>query len=185
MNNDFFDFDMIRSKKLVTKNNENRYHLINEIGKSLWEDNGKGYMTRKAAYKTYINEKKPELYEAYDIQELDDILDELCDRDEKEEAKEDNISNPKHYKLDGLDIESIDVVKAVLGEEGFINFCLGNILKYAIRAKKKGQFDSDIGKIKTYCEFIAETKTQKSVSVTIFDGLRNMVKAVRKYVGIE
>ena len=96
-----------------------------------------------------------------------------------------DISNPKHYKLDGLDIESIDVVKAVLGEEGFINFCLGNILKYAIRAKKKGQFDSDIGKIKTYCEFIAETKERKTAFVTISDGLKNMVKAVRKYVGIE
>ena len=96
-----------------------------------------------------------------------------------------DISNPKHYKLDGLDIESIDVVKAVLGEEGFINFCLGNILKYAIRAKKKGQFDSDIGKIKTYCEFIAEAKERKTTFVTISEGLRNMVKAVRKYIGIE
>ena len=156
MYDDYFDFDMIRSKKLVTKNNENRYHIINEVGKALWDNNGNGYMTRKAAYRGYINQKKPEMNEAYDIHELDDIIDGLCDRDEKEE--ENNISNPKHYKLDGLDVESIDVVKAVLGEEGFIDFCLGNILKYAIRAKKKGQFDGDIGKIKTYSEFIERTK---------------------------
>lgn len=156
---DYFDLDSLRSKKLVINKFESRYYLINEITKERWDNNGNGYMTRKAAYGDYINNKKPEMTEAYDLNELDDIIDELCDRDEKEEeAKENDISNPKHYKLDGLDIESIDVVKAVLGEEGFINFCLGNILKYAIRAKKKGQFDSDIGKIKTYCEFIERIK---------------------------
>lgn len=185
MNNDYFELDELRSKKLITNKPEQRYHLVDKTGKSILNNGDKGYMSRKAVYKAYINLKKPELYEAYDIQELDDILDELCKRDERIETQEDNISNPKHYKLDGLDIESIDVVKAVLGEEGFINFCLGNILKYAIRAKKKGQFDSDIGKIKTYCEFIAETKERKTTFVTISEGLRNMVKAVRKYIGIE
>lgn len=68
----------------------------------------------------------------------------------------DQINYPSHYKLDGLDVESIDVVKAVLGDEGFKEFCLGNILKYAIRCKKKGQYDDDIRKIKKYCEYIIE-----------------------------
>lgn len=66
----------------------------------------------------------------------------------------DQINYPNHYNLDGLDIESIDVVKAVLGKDGFKEFCLGNILKYAIRCKKKGQYHDDIRKIKKYCEFI-------------------------------
>ena len=29
---------------------------------------------------------------------------------------EENIKNPKHYKLNGLEIESIDIVKAVSSE---------------------------------------------------------------------
>lgn len=159
MNNDYFGLDDIKSKKLVTNKPEQRYHLVDKTGKSIWNNNKNGYTSREAVYKSYFQFKTPDIYKAYDLSNINEIIEYLCDRDEKEEeAKEDNISNPKHYKLDGLDIESIDVVKAVLGEEGFINFCLGNILKYAIRAKKKGQFDSDIGKIKTYCEFIAETK---------------------------
>lgn len=31
----------------------------------------------------------------------------------------DVIKNPRHYNLDGLGIESIDVIRAVLGKEGF------------------------------------------------------------------
>lgn len=49
----------------------------------------------------------------------------------------DQINYPSHYRLDGLDVESIDVVNAVLGNDGFKEFCLGNILKYAIRCKKE------------------------------------------------
>ena len=68
----------------------------------------------------------------------------------------DQIHYPSHYRLDGLDIESIDVVKAVLGNDGFKEFCLSNILKYAIRCKKKGQYENDVRKIKRYCEYIIE-----------------------------
>ena len=69
----------------------------------------------------------------------------------------DDVYYPSHYKLDGLDIESIDVVKSVLGDEGFREFCLGNILKYAIRCKKKGMYEKDIRKMKRYSEFIIST----------------------------
>lgn len=161
MNNEYIGLDRISSKKATTLiRGRQRFYLINDkTGKSIWDNDKKGYASREDAYTSYIREERPDIGFSYSTCEIDDVVYYLCDRDEKEEeAKEDNISNPKHYKLDGLDIESIDVVKAVLGEEGFIDFCLGNILKYAIRAKKKGQFDSDIGKIKTYCEFIERTK---------------------------
>lgn len=69
----------------------------------------------------------------------------------------DDVNYPSHYKLDGLDIESIDVLRAVLGDEGFKDFCLGNILKYGIRCKKKGMYEKDIRKIKRYSEFIINT----------------------------
>ena len=48
----------------------------------------------------------------------------------------DNINSPKHYKLPSLNIESIDVIRAILGKY-FKWFCLGNIIKYVLRAEKK------------------------------------------------
>ena len=48
-------------------------------------------------------------------------------------SNNDNIKSPKHYKLEGLNIESIDVIRATLGKEGFKSFCKGNIMKYLIR----------------------------------------------------
>lgn len=47
------------------------------------------------------------------------------------------VKSPKHYKLPGLNIESIDVLRAVLTPEEFKGFCKGNALKYLIRAGKK------------------------------------------------
>lgn len=49
----------------------------------------------------------------------------------------DEVNNPKHYKLNGLNIESVDVIKAVLTEEEFKGWCRGNALKYLMRAGKK------------------------------------------------
>ena len=50
----------------------------------------------------------------------------------------DNVNSPKHYMLDGLGIEVKDVifevVKDMKGEEAV---CVGNILKYVMRARKK------------------------------------------------
>ena len=56
----------------------------------------------------------------------------------------DNVNNPNHYKL-GCGVESIEIIKRVLGMRGFVAFCLGNILKYLIRAEKKNWL---IGKIR-------------------------------------
>jgi hypothetical protein len=70
----------------------------------------------------------------------------------------DNVKSPKHYKLDGLDIESIDVIKAILGREGFKAFCHGNALKYLTRANKKNGVE-DFEKAKVYIEwYIKENK---------------------------
>lgn len=55
-----------------------------------------------------------------------------------ENHSEDKINSPAHYQLDGLDIESIDIIRSVLGEDGFRKFCRGNAIKYIIRADHKG-----------------------------------------------
>lgn len=42
------------------------------------------------------------------------------------------VKSPKHYKLPGLNIESIDVLRAALTPEEFKGFCKGEALKYLI-----------------------------------------------------
>ena len=61
----------------------------------------------------------------------------------------DSVNETKHYKLDGLDIESIDAIRAILGENGFKAFCRGNALKYLIRADNKGGLE-DLEKARVY-----------------------------------
>lgn len=64
----------------------------------------------------------------------------------------DNIKSPKHYKLEGLNVESIEVIKSILGKEGFKAFCKGNTMKYLIRAEKKNGLE-DYRKAKTYLDW--------------------------------
>lgn len=64
-------------------------------------------------------------------------------------SAQDTIKNPSHYKLDGLDIEAIDVIEAVLGEEGFKAHCRGCALKYLLRADKKNHKE-DLKKARVY-----------------------------------
>ena len=49
----------------------------------------------------------------------------------------DEVHAPAHYKLNGLNIESVDVIRAVLTDEEFKGWCRGNALKYLMRAGKK------------------------------------------------
>lgn len=65
---------------------------------------------------------------------------------------EDNINSPKHYKLPGLNIESIDIIRAILGKY-FKWFCLGNIIKYILRAEKKNGLE-DYKKARKYLDWL-------------------------------
>lgn len=68
----------------------------------------------------------------------------------KEQSHEcDTIKNPSHYKLEGLDIEAIDVIEAVLGKDGFKAHCRGCALKYLLRADKKNRTE-DLKKARVY-----------------------------------
>lgn len=49
----------------------------------------------------------------------------------------DEVHNPNHYKLNGLNIEVVDVIRATLTDEEFKGWCRGNALKYLMRAGKK------------------------------------------------
>lgn len=54
---------------------------------------------------------------------------------EPKETMNDKINSPSHYTSGG--IEAIDYIKAKLGTDGCIAYCLGNVIKYVSRAGKK------------------------------------------------
>lgn len=49
----------------------------------------------------------------------------------------DLINNPPHYQT-AAGLECIDAIRAALGDEAFVAYCRGNVLKYAWRAPMKG-----------------------------------------------
>ena len=61
----------------------------------------------------------------------------------------DKMISPKHYKLEGLDIEAIDVIKSVLGKDKFEGYCRGNVIKYILRADSKNGIE-DLKKAQVY-----------------------------------
>lgn len=71
----------------------------------------------------------------------------------------DPVLSPSHYKLKGLgEIESIDVLEAVLSKEEFSGFCHGNALKYLIRAGKKDDKVQDLEKAKVYVQWLIDNE---------------------------
>lgn len=73
------------------------------------------------------------------------------------------VKSPKHYKLPGLNIESIDVLRAALTPEEFKGFCKGNALKYLILAGKKDDELQDLKKAGVYIGWCIDAQsTSKS-----------------------
>lgn len=68
----------------------------------------------------------------------------------------DAVKKPNHYQIIS-GFESIDIIACSMTEEQFKGFCLGNILKYRIRAGKKDELEQDIAKANEY-ESIFENK---------------------------
>lgn len=69
----------------------------------------------------------------------------------------DNVNNPKHYQLEGLNIEVIDVIKSVLGSDKFEGYCRGNVIKYIMRADEKNGLE-DLKKARVYLDWEIESK---------------------------
>ena len=63
--------------------------------------------------------------------------------------EEDIVNKPNHYKLFGT-VEVIDMIKELLTEEEFRGYLCGNVLKYRLRAGKKGDAAEDIAKALRY-----------------------------------
>lgn len=70
---------------------------------------------------------------------------------------EDNVNQPNHYKLDGLDVEVLDIIKAVLSKEEFEGFLHGNVIKYTLRTNKKNGVE-DLEKAYKYLGWLIDSK---------------------------
>lgn len=69
----------------------------------------------------------------------------------------DEINHPDHYTQGS--IECIHAIHAALGDDGFTDYCIGNVIKYAWRWRSKGGI-TDLHKARTYLDYaIAETET--------------------------
>lgn len=82
-------------------------------------------------------------------EEIEKTLEEFLRVKNVEKKDSEEFKSPKHYQLEGLNVESIEVIKSVLGQEGFKAFCKGNTMKYLIRAEKKNGLE-DYKKAQTY-----------------------------------
>lgn len=69
----------------------------------------------------------------------------------------DNVKTPAHYDLGLNGVESINVVRAVLGDEGFKKHCRGCALKYLMRADKKNGLE-DLKKAQQYLKWEIELR---------------------------
>lgn len=75
----------------------------------------------------------------------------------RERIEKDNIKNPSHYQiLEG--VESIQIIAIAMTVEAFHGYCLGNIIKYRLRAGNKDALEQDIGKANFYQELYNQHK---------------------------
>ena len=75
-------------------------------------------------------------------------------------VKDDGVKQPRHYQLFG-GIEAIEVIARSMTQEMFKGYCLGNILKYRLRAGKKSELatlEKDMAKATFYLELYTKLK---------------------------
>ena len=76
---------------------------------------------------------------------------------------EDNVNSPKHYQIQGVNIESIDIIKVALDKK-LPAFYVGNAIKYLIRAEKKNGKE-DYEKAVKYLKWAQEDADENGISI--------------------
>ena len=71
----------------------------------------------------------------------------------------DPVDRPAHYNLGG--VECIDYIEQVLGLDGFIAYCHGNMLKYQHRYRYKNKPAEDMKKAEWYLRKMNEALGRK------------------------
>lgn len=72
-------------------------------------------------------------------------------------TEKDNVNQPSHYTQGG--VETIDFIRAKLGLEGFVAYCLGNVTKYTSRYQHKNGLE-DLQKAQVYLGWAIEAQQQ-------------------------
>ena len=62
----------------------------------------------------------------------------------------DNVNHPGHYNQNGMEV--IDVLRAFMNDHQIRGFCLGNVIKYTLRARYKGGKE-DLEKARWYLSY--------------------------------
>lgn len=73
------------------------------------------------------------------------------------EPKPDAVNHPKHYAV-FEQLEAIEVIASSMTTEQFYGYCLGNILKYRLRAGGKDDVMQELGKADKYQELFTQFK---------------------------
>lgn len=92
-----------------------------------------------------------------EIKDRENSLGELL-RQKLQHAKTDNVNSPKHYTQGG--IETIDYIKAKLGTQGTIAYCMGNVIKYTSRWQDKNGLE-DLKKADWYLDYAIKLMEQE------------------------
>ena len=74
----------------------------------------------------------------------------------------DNVVHPSHYA--DKKIEVIDYIRDTLPQNGFVDYCLGNVLKYVSRWRKKGGVE-DLKKAQVYLGWAIESEDAVTVKI--------------------
>ena len=90
------------------------------------------------------------------VQETKDILEAIT----KPAAAADAVNSPEHYNM--LDIEAINLIEMSMTKEEFLGYLKGNVLKYIIRYKHKGNASEDLDKGKWYLDKLRNKINDKS-----------------------
>lgn len=72
--------------------------------------------------------------------------------------KPDAVNHPKHYAV-FEQLEAIEVIASSMTTEQFYGYCLGNILKYRLRAGGKDDVIQELGKADKYQELFTQFKS--------------------------
>lgn len=70
---------------------------------------------------------------------------------------EEAVNSPKHYQF-FPELEAIEVIARSMTQEQFYGYCLGNRLKYRLRAGNKDKLEQDIAKSDKYLELYYQHK---------------------------
>ena len=75
-------------------------------------------------------------------------------------AAPDTVNSPEHYNM--LDVEAINLIEMSMTKEEFLGYLKGNVLKYIIRYKHKGNASEDLDKGKWYLDKLRNKINDKS-----------------------